>query len=707
MGEESLTMLLAEKVKNQEMFRLAALIFSEYTNEVSKNEILYGIIKSVFVDEDNQEVDIDTITANVLNRYSLIITDEEANVVINQHYSSFESRMKNDCDCFKLTDREYKKTKEEMSNNIGKYIVEYINSNPCDDSFFCQNAIYKYLYKLLSTNINSYQLMFSKIKLNQNIYDSDIFIDIDGFSDEEIVCIHGFLEWDNPRKNESLINIISCCLEYCLLVTGDGNSIIADYIQNRVIFLDTNIIFRAIGINGKARQNVTQAFLKKAEQAKLKIIITSFTRTEFFETIEKYISQILLYDSGEIFSGAYEQLSDYNIFSFYYEWLESHAGLSLKYFREYIKSCYDRLVSEFGISTNLSEKINIYSKEAIEKRRKYEYEITDIKNKLRNLETDFYHRYEHDALLVFIAEETYDKMKLEGKQSECIIVSTDRVLRFWDVKRENNRIPLVVYPSQLFLILVKLCGRSTDDMKSFISFINVRSRSKQLTPEKANVVISGISSITNDLNSQRILVSSVFDDDFQKIIKGSNDDKELYNNVQNFSQNYLQVKLEEKDLATQTATSELEKVNIQLQDEQCKSDELEGVLRREIEDKKNRDNKVLNFAKSHVSWKGFLIYDLFPLITIILTSVFLVFIFLQIFFCQMEWNIVTKFIIKMEGTTLGDGVDGFALAIDGVIAAFLGWLYGIILKNKLFHANMKTDYLERQAKLYIKKNKLN
>ena len=61
----------------------------------------------------------------------------------------------------------------------------------------------------------------------------------------------------------------------------------------------------------------------------------------------------------------------------------------------------------------------------------------------------------------------------------------------------------------------------------------------------------------------------------------------------------------------------------------------------------------------------------------------------------------------MEGTTLGDGVDGFALAIDGVIAAFLGWLYGIILKNKLFHANMKTDYLERQAKLYIKKNKLN
>lgn len=72
--------------------------------------------------------------------------------------------------------------------------------------------------------------------------------------------------------------------------------------------MDTNIIFRALGINGVSRQRVVEAFLKKCKQAKIKLIISMHTKNEFSETITHYLSQIAAYPRGDVYDGAYEQL---------------------------------------------------------------------------------------------------------------------------------------------------------------------------------------------------------------------------------------------------------------------------------------------------------------------------------------------------------------------------------------------------------------
>lgn len=162
-------------------------------------------------------------------------------------------------------------------------------------------------------------------------------------------------------------------------------------------------------------------------------------------------------------------------------------------------------------------------------------------------------RHEHDASMVRIIEKRRTQC---NNDRDIFMVSSDKVLRHWDMTRPLNGYPVVIYPSQLFLILIKMCGRSQNDFESFVSFINIRTNSQQLSPEKANAILSGISSITEDIKTQEMLVASIFDDVFQNVIKHSNTDKELYIKAQQLSQKYLEKELAEKDAEVLSAKSE-------------------------------------------------------------------------------------------------------------------------------------------------------
>ncbi len=694
------------EIPQVELFRLAALVYSEFNDEISTNELLFGIIKSVFVEENNQDASVDTIIANVLNHYKTIITEDETIAIINQHYASFESKSSKMIDLYRLTDQELKKTQTEAKDNIEFYITQFAKDNHCDDEAICRKAIYNYLYKLMTTNINSYQILLSNYKQGVKFYENDIFIDIESFNDIELKYIKGFLEWDNQEKDTALFNVVSCCLEYCLLVAGDAYSIFSQQMKKSVVFLDTNILFRALGINGKSRQDVIISFLKKVKQADIKVVLNPFTKQEFLSTIDRSIVQISSYNSGEIYYGAYEQISDYNIFSYYYDWLENHKGHSIKGFRGYIHSALDKFIIDFDILSNYNGTINIYSKESLAIRKEYEAGITEIKSRFHDVETEVAHRYDHDASLVYVAEETYKQNKQQGELLECMVISTDKVLRYWDVQREGKAFPIVIYPSQLFLILVKVCGRSTDDLKSFISFINVKNHSKQLSPEKANVVLAGISAVTTDLQTQKILVGSVFSDDFQRILRSSNTDKDVYEKVKNYGNRVLQDKLDKVELEATTVKENLSKVQEANNTIKGISDSHERDLIIEREEKQRRDKRLLEYAQASVKWKVILRFWIFPIFIFCFTAVFLVFVLLQFLFCKAEWNIVTKFIDLLKNTTFGKDLSGIAYCIDGAILAGLVILYRIIFVNKLLEKDERETYLNMKAQLFIKKKKL-
>ncbi len=454
--------------------------------------------------------------------------------------------------------------------------------------------------------------------------------------------------------------------------------------------------------------------MSKCKQAKVKIIISHSTKKEFFDTIDYYVSQIAQFPRGEVFAGAYEQLTDYNIFAFYESWHQSHSALSLKYFIFHIRTLYHSLVSQYGITDDEKIPKFIYdSPEFKEKRNAYSSSIKNKKLELKPFYTaedeSYSLRYSHDATVIRYVEllrEKYDEDK------DIFLISSDKALRYWDMTRREILYPVVVYPSQLFLILIKLCGRSANDYDSFVSFINIRATSKQITPEKANIIISGISSITEDIETQEGLVSAVYDDEFQKILQRCKTDDDLYKQTQRFSQNYLEAQLKEKGLqivSIAEVSAEKEQQVQKLQSDVIAREKLLQQKQDDIEEKsKELDKKreqICNLAEKQILPRYFFDYYFAPIAAVLLTLVFIVFIVLQFFFGDKQWNFAMSFFIWVKDTAFGKMVGDYVYAIDAAFAVAIGFVLKKFMRNP-FNRSKKEKAKADRVENYIISNHL-
>ena len=698
-----------EKIKNiqgqasqRDLFRLSAVLYAEMTGTFSSQEVLRSIVECIFTETSNSQTTIDDLQAEILGKFKLNITEDELLSIFARNKASFIKTIDSTQTYYQLTSEKFEVTSKNSNKNIDFFITMFIQVDSVKNENDFRDAIYRYLYELTTSNINSYKLLFSAIDSGKGFKDVDLSVEADLFTNEQLQYIHAFIKWDNIEKNIALSNIVFCCLEYCLLVAGDkDNALISKYIRNRVIYLDTNIIFRALGINGKSRKTVVMAFLKKCKQAKIEIVISTYTKREFFDTVDYYIGQINEFPRGEIYLGAYEGLSDYNVYAFYNEWLQDHSTLSLKYFRNTIQSGYDLFVKTFDIKNEVGSGVNVFSEDALQIRHVYENGIAAVKKDLKDEYTDTCKpvlQYSHDATLIYIVENKRRIDAKEGKDSDSFLVSSDKALRFWDMQRVDHSYPVVIYPSQLFLMLIKTCGRSEDDMNSFVSFINIRNRSQQISPEKANIILSGISSITADVESQKVMVGSVFDEDFQTIIKNSNTDKELYESVKLYSQRYLERNLSESE--KEKAAAEKERDNAI-----SKVNEITRTVEQANTKLDTQKDRICHFAENKTKMKYCVSFYVIPTLIVVLSMAYIVFVLLQLFACSASWNFVTRFFDYIQITTFGKGSSGPIYLIDFVLFCGLAFFWKKAMMNP-FDKGRKQAYRDKLVEDYIKKNNL-
>lgn len=697
------------QASQRDLFRLSAVLYAEMTDTFSSQEVLLSIVECVLAELGNTPTAIEDLQAVILEKYKLNITEDELVGIFARHKKGFAKTVDDTRKFYQLTPEKFEVAHSNANKNIDSFITLFIQESTVSNEDGCREAIYYYLYELTTTNINSYKIILSAIESGKEFKESDLSVEADLFTEEQLQYIHAFVEWNNAEKNVALSNIVFCCLEYCLLVAGDrDNALVSKYIQNRVIYLDTNIIFRALGINGASRKNVVMAFLRKCKQAKIDIVVTTYTKKEFFETMEYYIQQINEFPRGEIYLGAYEGLSDYNIYAFYNEWLQDHSTLSLRYFHETIQSAYDLLVKTFDIKNKIGSDVNVFSEDAVRIRHIYENGIAAVKKDLRAEYINTCEpvpQFSHDATLVYITENERHTDDAEAKESNSFLVSSDKALRFWDMQRVGHSYPVVIYPSQLFLMLIKVCGRSEDDMNSFVSFINIRNRSQQISPEKANIILSGISSITADVESQKVLVGSVFDTDFQHIIQNSNTDKELYESIQLYSQRYLEMNLDEAEKARKVAEEERDKAKNKVDEITQTAVQTEESLEKRYAEINAHKEQICQFAEKKTEIKSRFAIYVVPTLLVILFVAFFVFVLLQFVACGASWNFATRFSDYVQITTFGKGSSGPLYLIDFALFCGLTFICQKAMKNP-FDRVKGQAYRSELVEKYIKENNL-
>lgn len=245
------------------------------------------------------------------------------------------------------------------------------------------------------------------------------------------------------------------------------------------------------------------------------------------------------------------------------------------------------------------------------------------------------------------------------------------------------------------------------------SFINIRPKSKQISPENANIILSGISSITEDIKTQEHLVAAVYSDEFQNVIKNSSSDMDLYEKVQRITQNYLDEELRKKEDQIQSLQTDVSQRGAEVEAMQERFEEQSHALedsKRQIENQteelKKKQEQIINLATSKIMAKYIWINYVLPILLALLVVFLVIFIGLQFICKDKEWNFAILFYEWIRSTYFGMCVGDFVYAIDGVFAGIVGYFLKKWMRNP-FNATKKKKSKMDLVQKYIDDHQLN
>lgn len=295
---------------------------------------------------------------------------------------------------------------------------------------------------------------------------------------QEIALINAFIYWENNEKNKLFYTIVASSYEYCLITTKKNPAISKSIFFGKRFYLDTNIIFRMAGINKDERCIIIKSFVDKCKEVGIKLFYTNEVFEELYRVIDGQVNYIKSITLGQVpvdsviiqsLSDPYENNDFYAIFC---SWCKEPQNKHNDYlsFRAYLIGMINNAISSFEI-VNIPNYKN--SMEAptfnVLKSGLKEYKLKKRPSRIpseASLQTDI-----NDLMYV---------SSLKPKEAKSLwqindyIVSADQIFSNW-ARGQYVGIPTVMIPSIWLSIILKVSGRaSTDDYKSYCSFMSLR-----------------------------------------------------------------------------------------------------------------------------------------------------------------------------------------------------------------------------------------
>ncbi|WP_340063202.1 hypothetical protein [Ascidiimonas aurantiaca] len=555
-------MVLSGRYKG-DAFRLAAVLYVDNNYEVTPRTILRKIIESIFLENDNVFLSTDNVIDQIQDRYEITYSEEEVKECINSNLEDhFLVNKKDDGSyilCLEIKRLELLR-KKLNHKNIDYFIDEFLKLNATNFEGVSngKEVIYRFLYEGFLSNISSFtRLLDSDFDLKTFIENLNHNFDLD-----EAKLINSFLKWDESDKNKCVFDISCFALEYCLITNNKSSSVFElNNLKNKNFYLDTNVIFRAIGINGDTRKRRTLTFLDKFSDAQEKLIITKFSDTEFRATIDHYISELGRFSKGkrigsEVFL---EYSSNKDIYHHYFEWRSKRANNSLELYRASILSTYEALIRKYNIKLYENIPINVFEEDT---KKDIDQLIEDIyagkRLWARNPENVNYSSIHYDAKNIYLIAKERGEATNDIFQAKHFYISTDQLLKKWDLERETKT-PIVILPSHWMTILLKYYSRTNDDFKSFVSFISLSQNGSSISNRTLANVLKGISEITEDVSQQSRITKVLVENKFNDIINENSSVDEIADNARNYTENLLEKELAEQRKAISDLSGDFKK----------------------------------------------------------------------------------------------------------------------------------------------------
>ena len=493
--------------------RTATVIYADSMSNRTTNTIKRKFVESVFVNNNNTLLTLSELVNTIEETMGLMFSEDEISPIVKDENVFVEVLNRSSEDIkYNLQEKRYNtlcsKSIDEIDNVIETYFSTQVDSSVhfTKDSF--KDLIYRYLHSILNTNISTY-IQFVNPAKTVTIPK----LSSEQFEDEEVDLINSFVKWDNETKNKALFKLINYCIEYAIVVNNSSEDVLSKSLRTKVFYLDNALLYRALGINGETRKKRTISFLKKCKESGQKFVISKYTRQEFFKTVDYHLSQLNSSTPfGRITPQVFKRYANGDgFYQFYHEWRNGRINYGFDLFKTHIHSLYKDLVTRFDIEENFNVPFDEKEEPAI---------INTYKNEIQNIKrTNRHEPHLIDARNMYWIECVRDGNNVDVASTKYYFVTSDQKLQTWDGEHSVNQ-PLTLLPSQWMGLILKYVSRSSDDYKSFISFMNLPKDNSVISEDELQSVMAGISEMTEEFSKQETIIESMVEIKFGDILKG-------------------------------------------------------------------------------------------------------------------------------------------------------------------------------------------
>lgn len=668
------------KNKNQ-LFRLSAVLYADNNYIVSSDTTLRKIIETGLFAMERDSVNIHELIDFIFDNYNLHIDEVELiNIITSKKQESFIVNLVDEKQIISLTEKRKVQIQAKIDENTIEHFIDlyFADENTPDNSKTLKELIYRFLYDILSSNVESFKKLIDK----DNTIEALINVDNHNYNPEERELINDFLKWENLEKNKSIFDIASFAIEYCLVSNHSKQGLDLNNLKNKTFYLDTNVLFRTLGLNGEDRKKRSVTFLKRFQESNTELLISKYTDKEFKDTIDYYLQRLTHRPfknevNPSLFKNQFfSSLKD--IYNFYYNWRIGKQNHSLDLFKADILAKYQAFCSNMNITIDYRNVLKEDEKKISETLTDY---ISSIRtHKSSDTNNGNLNAYEFDAKNILLLENLRGVKNKSIFDTKQFFLSMDQSLRRWDFNRGNSA-PLIIIPSQWMSVLLRYQTRTTDDFKSFVSFLNLPIPEKQISSENIHNVLAGISEVTSNFEQQSYITEQLINQGFEKIMQKTKDSDELFELTVNASESILEKKLKElEEKQEQLASSS---------DQRIKKLEEREVSKESIISQKDSKIEQLEKEKYELHEKEEIRKFQKPAKTYwIPLAIFLIVIVLFCFiFRDEKWNYISQFInnIDKESSTTRQWMYriGISALITIGIFGLIGASYKRLAKEKV------------------------
>ena len=562
--------------------RTAAVIYADERLTRKTDTIKRRFVESVFINNGNALLTIAELVSQIEDNMGLLFSEDEIKRIVKNDEIFMEVLNKSSEDIkYNLHENRYTLLGAKPTDEIDGVIEDYLSSLQDTGAVpytkeALKDLIYRYLHSIINTNISAYSHFVNPAKTTQIPK-----LNAEKFDDEEIDFINGFVKWENDAKNKAIFKLINYCIEYAIVVNNSSEDVLSKSLRTKIFYLDNSLIYRALGINGEIRKKRALSFLKKCKDSGQEFTISKFTRQEFFNTVDYHLRQLNSSTPfGRISPKTFKRYANGDgFYQFYHEWRNGRTNYSFDVFKTHIHSLYKNLIRQFDIKEDL--KVPFGEKEEVTVVARYKDEIQNIKKTYKD------DPHLADARNMYWIECVRKENNYDVASTKYYFVTSDQKLQAWDTEHSKDQ-PITLLPSQWLGLLLKYVSRSSDDFRSFISFMNLPKDNSVISEDDLQSVMAGISEMTEEFSKQETIIESMVEIKFGDILQG---------NIQENAKAFAKEKLEQ-ELEKRLEEKEKERIKQASLQEQIVS-QIKEEARKIIEEneKKYQEDKLKNINK--------------------------------------------------------------------------------------------------------------